>query len=736
MMTFIVSFSARKNVINRAKKEFELSCSELKIRISDRLHTYAQLLRSGTAFFEHTGTITREEWKRFYSSQMVEKNLVGMQGFGLAVIIPPDKLESHEKKIRKEGFPQYKIWPKGLREIYSSVIYLEPFSGRNLRAFGYDMLTEPVRQRAMEIARDHNMAVLTEKIILVQETDNDIQSGTIMYVPAYKRGMPKSNINERRRAILGWVYSPYRMNDLMEGILGSEDSIENRNICLEIFDNSSYSAEASLYDNRIKEENNYALSPLFIINTSIIFNDHTWYLRFTKCNIGSGVLDYSKVWYAAIGGTTVSILLFILYLSLINTNIRANKLAEELTRDLRDSESKYKAIFDNEIYAICIFESGTRKILDANDALCKLYGYTKVEIVSGMTIEDITEDISESQTAIEIALSKGTIFIPLRYHKKKNGTIFPAEIVGGPFSWKGRTVLFAMVHDITERKAIGEELESYRNHLEELVISRTSELISTNELLKREIEKDKEFEMMLKKSLEKEKELSEMKSRFISTTSHEFRTPLTTLLLSSDLLRQYGSKWDIERKNEHFDKIKNSVRYITTLLDDILTINRSDSRETSYKPEKIDLRKFALECCEEAKTLAKNSHRLNFSFNSDEKEFLLDIKLMRFILNNLLSNAIKFSPEGGNINLIIWVENDNLNLEINDQGIGIPAVEIEKIFDSFYRSKNVDEIPGTGLGLAIVLRAVELLNGEIKVKSEINKGTTFLVSLPLVMQGQ
>jgi len=736
LLTFIVCFVARKNVISRAKKEFELSCNELKIKITERLHAHAQLLRSGAAFIEHDNDISRSEWHRFYSNQMVEKNLSGMQGIGYALIIQPDNLALHEKGIRTEGFPQYNGRPEGKREIYTSIIYLEPFSGRNLRAFGYDMFTEPIRRKAMERARDYNIASLSGKVILVQETDKDIQPGTLMYVPVYKKGMASETTDERRKAIQGWVYSPYRMNDLMDGIFGGEDSVESRNICLEVFDNSTYSPDASLFDSRIEEEKNNLLSPLFTIETEISFNDHLWYLRFTKCNTGTGVLDYSKVWYAAIGGTSVSILIFILYLSLINTNTRANKLAQELTRELKDSESKYRTIFDNEIYAICIFDIETFEFLDVNEAHCKLYGYSRAEFISGMTVEDITEDINASSTAVDDAIEKGTIFIPLRYHKKKDGTIFPVEIVGGPYVWKGKTVMFALVHDITERELTAKELESYRNHLEELVKSRTAELNSANELLKREIEKDKEFEMMLKKSLEKEKELGEMKSRFISTTSHEFRTPLTTLLLSSDLLKQYGNKWTDEKKNDHFDKIKNSINYITKLLDDILTINRTESGVISYQPEMLDLHKFALECTEEAKALAKNNHRFNFSFNSAEKEFYLDMKLMKFILNNLLSNAIKFSPKGGNIDLTIYPENEHINIEVSDEGIGIPAIEIEKIFDSFYRSKNAEEIPGTGLGLAIVLRAVELHKGEIKVKSEINKGTTFLVSLPVIKNSE
>lgn len=294
---------------------------------------------------------------------------------------------------------------------------------------------------------------------------------------------------------------------------------------------------------------------------------------------------------------------------------------------------------------------------------------------------------------------------------------------------------FAVVfYDITERKQAEKELELHRNHLEELVKKRTEELDKVNMYLQREIEKDKELEMMLQKSLEKEKELNELKSRFISTTSHEFRTPLTALLLSTDLIKRYGGKWSEEKKNEHLDKIRSSVKYLTTLLEDILTLNRAETGEISYKPEVIDFYKFSEDCIGDAKSLMNDTHKLKFNYKSEDKDFYLDTKLMRFILNNLLSNAIKYSPSGGEIKYNVSATKKYLKLEVSDEGIGIPADEVGKIFDSFYRSRNAEDMAGTGLGLAIVKRAVELHHGEITVSSEIGKGTTFIVKIPKVVK--
>ena len=284
---------------------------------------------------------------------------------------------------------------------------------------------------------------------------------------------------------------------------------------------------------------------------------------------------------------------------------------------------------------------------------------------------------------------------------------------------KGEVIgIVGMSNDITERKHTELELVNYRHHLEDLVRVRTEELEEANE--------------SLKTLVEKEKELSEIKSRFISTTSHEFRTPLTSILSSAELLQRLGAKWSEEKKNEHFNRIINSVDYLTNLLDDILTLNRAESGKIIYNPEKINFYDLVESCLIDAKLLMTSMHELKYSYRTKHKEFLLDPKLIRFVFNNLFSNAIKFSPNGGNIGLTISVKENNLVIKVSDQGLGIPQEDIPNIFDSFYRSRKVAAISGTGLGLAIVKRSIDLHHGEIIVNSKLNKGTTFLIKIPIL----
>ncbi|PKN69925.1 MAG: hypothetical protein CVU54_07790 [Deltaproteobacteria bacterium HGW-Deltaproteobacteria-12] len=340
ILTCTAALYVKRDVESNARKGFDFACSEIKNRILSRMQQHAQILRSGSAFFEINEDITREQWHNSIARQNIEQVLPGIQGIGYAKIIPHDQLALHERKIRNEGFPQYAVKPTGKREIYTSIIYLEPFSDRNLRAFGYDMFSEPIRRKAMEHARDFDKSTLSGKIMLVQETDKDIQAGTLMYVPVYKRGLPVKTIEERRRAIRGWVYSPYRMNDLMRGILGAWELGEGRQIRLEVFDGKSFQPEALLYDSGPIQKHEPAPVRLFSEQSSIPFKNHLWSLRFTQAVHRNSSIDYSKAWHVLISGTLASVLIFILYLMLINANHKSQKLADALTREIRESTER------------------------------------------------------------------------------------------------------------------------------------------------------------------------------------------------------------------------------------------------------------------------------------------------------------------------------------------------------------------------------------------------------------
>lgn len=234
----------------------------------------------------------------------------------------------------------------------------------------------------------------------------------------------------------------------------------------------------------------------------------------------------------------------------------------------------------------------------------------------------------------------------------------------------------------------------------------------------------------IRSALEKEKELNLLKSRFISTASHEFRTPLTTILSSAELLESYGEQWTQDKKLKHIQRIQLAVKHMTELLNDVLLIGKAEAGKLEFNPILLDLIEFCSILVEEIQ-LTTITHKIAFYTQNQCPKAYLDEKLLRHILENLLSNAIKYSPQGGTVNFDLVCEQEKVIFRIQDRGIGIPAADLDKLFDSFHRASNVGTISGTGLGLSIVKKAVELHGGQIVVQSQVGVGTEFIVTLPL-----
>lgn len=248
----------------------------------------------------------------------------------------------------------------------------------------------------------------------------------------------------------------------------------------------------------------------------------------------------------------------------------------------------------------------------------------------------------------------------------------------------------------------------------------------------RDITERKRAEAEIRQALEKEKELNEMKSHFVSMASHEFRTPLTIILTSVELLEDYYySPQRSEKKiQQYFQMIHTAVKQMTNLLDDVLIIGKAEVGKLEFDPNVIDLGKFCSVLVEEMQLSAGNKHSLIFDNQCENINACMDEKLLRQILTNLLSNALKFSPSGKPVFLRLSSKDQEVIFEVQDQGIGIPLEDQKRLFELFHRAKNARNISGTGLGLAIVQKSVELHGGRIMVSSEVGAGTTFRVMIP------
>lgn len=337
MLTIASALYIKANEDRLEELDFNAGCVALQEKIAERLSDHERILVGGAALFEASEVVTREEWRIFSQHLNVDKHLPGIQGFGFALLIPRAELDRHTQDIRKEGFPDYQVRPPGERDVYSSIVYLEPFSGRNLRAFGYDMFSEPVRRAAMERARDMDCAALSGKVTLVQETDKEVQAGTLMYVPVYCKGMPTQTVEQRRAAIMGWVYSPYRMNDLLQGILGTNKPANKELLELEIFDGSQHVSSNLLFTSHAKRVGHPSDSR-FKRELPVNFNGRCWTLSFTQAGRGLLTPAYAGAGLALMGGILCTLLLSTLIGVLLNTQSEAQRLARTLTSDLQKSK--------------------------------------------------------------------------------------------------------------------------------------------------------------------------------------------------------------------------------------------------------------------------------------------------------------------------------------------------------------------------------------------------------------
>ncbi|MFO7447958.1 MAG: PAS domain-containing sensor histidine kinase [Ignavibacteriaceae bacterium] len=242
----------------------------------------------------------------------------------------------------------------------------------------------------------------------------------------------------------------------------------------------------------------------------------------------------------------------------------------------------------------------------------------------------------------------------------------------------------------------------------------------------------KKAEEELLNNLAKEQQLAEMRSRFVTLVSHEFRTPLSTILSSVELLENYGSTWPKEKSSVYYRKIEGSIDYLISLLNEISLMSKAESTVLSLKPEKLELVSFFEELIDEVKGNFKTHPVIHFNINRREFNTEHDKKLLRFIFHNLLVNAVKYTEAEKNIFIYCIFNPSEIFLSITDEGMGIPKEEQKTLFDPFTRASNVGDIKGTGLGLSIVKKTVEVCRGKIYLESELNKGTSFKVILPLL----
>lgn len=323
------------------------------------------------------------------------------------------------------------------------------------------------------------------------------------------------------------------------------------------------------------------------------------------------------------------------------------------------------------------------------------------------------------------------------YGAHKDGSVFPVEAGLNPLQINGGNYIMALVIDISVRKKQEEELQELNNELEQKVTARTEELSATVEELKianqkrdAEIQKRIEAQNKISNALKKEKELNELKTKFLSLVSHEFKTPLSGILTSAMLLSKYKLSEQQDRRDKHIKTITDKVHYLNNILNDFLSIEKLETGKVSYNFSDFMLTKVVDEVVYNANMLLKEGQTIKYPENIDGLSLHQDEKIIELALSNLVHNAIKYSPENTEISIEISQDTNTTTFSVIDNGIGIPEKDQKQIFNRYFRSENVLLIQGTGIGLNIVKSHLNNLGGEINFVSNENKGSTFTIKLP------
>jgi len=389
------------------------------------------------------------------------------------------------------------------------------------------------------------------------------------------------------------------------------------------------------------------------------------------------------------------------------------------------------------------------KILLANNASSNMFGYSHSELI-GKSINSLVprklrenhlgemKRYTDNPTPRKMGIGRDLLGL------KKDGTEFPIEVSLSNTEIENEAVSIAFCIDISERKKAEEALKKseeqlmvYASELEGRVKERTEKLKSTvdelgdaNQELQEQILVRKKAEEETKKALGKERDLNELKSRFVSMASHEFRTPLSTILSSASLIAKYLDVDSEEKRIKHVNRIKSSVANLTNILDDFLSLGKLEEGRVDVTLGENDVDGLIREVVDEMNVILKSGQVIDFKTKGDSTYIESDRRLLKNVLINLTSNAIKYSPENSTINIILEYQSDRGRIDIIDKGIGIPEADQKHLFTRFFRAGNASHLQGTGLGLNIVKKYLELLNGSISFQSKKDEGSTFTIELP------
>lgn len=746
IVTVVAAFWVSRNANDQDRLRFESTIQRIGPAITTQVDVYVTLLRGASGFFAGNDDVERDEFRRFAEGLRLRSNYPGVQGIGYSARVVPQKRALFEERLRREGRPSFRIWPEGSRPEYHAIIYLEPVDRRNRVALGFDMYTEPMRRAAMERARDAGTEAISGKVTLVQEIDKEKQAGFAMYHPVYGGGAVPATLTERRDKLMGFVYCPFRADDLFQRVASTSN---HRGVDFRVYDSGIPRGDRLLYDSasfRPPLETNQP--PRFTARRQLKIRDRVWTLTFSTrpeffTEPGAGLVP------STLGvGFLVSILLFLI----TRSQVRARADEEWVTEHLRNSEQELKGQTQtleavNRIGRILSAELDLNKLVQAvTDAATSL-----ARAQFGIFLYDVDGEDAYSSFAVSGISREAFTSAP------------PNTAVFGPTFREG----IVRVDDVTKDPhyetaapfhGIRYEHDKVRSYMAIPVVSRSGEILGGLFFghSRAAVFSDREERIVeslaaqaavavdnarLYEAAQRDRRMAEQANRakddFLATLSHELRTPMTAILGWSSLLE--SGSLDEQTVGTAVDAIRRSSLAQAQLIDDLLDVSRIASGKVRLDRKPVDLG-LVIESAADSVRPAANARGIVLEIEVPLDPVVVhgDASRLQQIVWNLLSNAVKFEREGGRVVVRVWCDEGNAVIEVRDFGLGIDSEFLPHMFKKFRQAESgaTRSKGGLGLGLSIAKQLTEMHGGSIEARSEgKGQGSTFLVSIPLAESG-